>query len=555
VKEKNNIFSSLFFLLLTTVFFGFPSGSIADGSDVIINQIMIEDCENTKNEFIELYNNSDNDIILDGYKLIKKTKSGNKSNLVSSEKFKGTIPSKGYFLIAPQKYAPAIVADLPYSVADASIADDSTIILYDDQTEKNIVDMVDYGAVIDINFETKPTFNPPKGKSIERKNHKDTGNNFDDFVLSDSIARNTKSKTSVDGIKNTSCTLSENIDENISVEYDKNIYKNISADFDVDYIGSTDATKYTWTFGDGHKSYLQKTTHKYEEAGTYAASITIRGDKDAKKNFEVEVEEYEAPKVRIIRLSPNPKGVDTKNEWIEIQNDSKKKIDMIDWTIATGWDKLINHKITKKFVIKSKKSAKITSKYCAFTLNNIKNKIELRDPTGETVQKIKYNRKKDKIEDDEIFAISGKNWEWNKPMNNSAPEENNTELNSDNNIPPLPSGEDVRQNFSENLERTGEGSKENTGDIIIIPQSEIDSGIGKATPDISWQNKKDNRIILIGYGTTINTPVNLLNIPHGQVLGASDEKYFPPEKHWAVSLFDNSVRKINFGLNWVLSRI
>jgi len=509
---------------------------------------MISDCAESRNEFIELFNNSEKEIVLDEYKLTKRTKSGTESNLVSSGKFKGTIPSNGYFLIAPQKYAPIISADLPYSVADASIADDNTVVLYDN-TGKNISDMVGYGEVTEINYETKPTINPPKGKSLKRKNYKDTNNNFDDFLLSDPIAHNSKSEIVSGEIITASCSSSSGeIDaQNISIKYDKNIYKNIYANFDVDYAGATSATKYTWNFGDGHGSYKQKPTHKYEESGTYRASVAIRGDKKAKKNFAVEVEEYEAPKVRIVRLSPNPKGIDTKNEWVEIKNDSRKKIDLIDWTIATGWDKLINHKITKKFVIKAKESKKLTSKFCAFTLNNVKNKIELRDPSGETVQKIKYNSKKDKIEDDETFEMNGKNWEWNKPASDVM--EENTKRNSDKEIPPLPSGEDVPS------DGTGEGSDENTGDIIIIPQSEIDSGIGKSTTDISWENRKNSRIQLISYATTINAPVNFLDVPRGQVLGVSDEKYFPPEKHWAVSLFDNSVRKINSGLNWVLNKI
>jgi hypothetical protein len=42
---------------------------------------------------------------------------------------------------------------------------------------------------------------------------------------------------------------------------------------------------------------------------------------------------------------------------------------------------------------------------------------------------------------------------------------------------------------------------------------------------------------------------------HPMVLGIAAEKYTPLEKHWAVSLFENSIRKINSGLNWVLNKI
>lgn len=498
-------------------------------NNVVINQIMTGDCTEAKNEFIELFNNSEVEIILDGYKLTKKTRSGAESNLISSSKFKGIVPAKGYFLISTSEYVPTIKADSVYSGTTYSIASENTIILYDKENE--IIDKVGYGDVSD--FESKPTIDPPSGKSIKRKEARDTNNNFDDFVLSDPTAHNSKSEITSSEIISSSCSssLKDSGAENISIKNDKNIYKNMYAAFEVSYSGATPATKYTWNFGDGHKSYLQKTTHKYEEAGTYMASVTIRGDKSAKKNFEVEVEEYEAPKIRIISLSPNPKGKDSKNEWVEIRNDSKKKIDLKDWVIATGWEKLINHKITKKFTIKPQKSAKLTSKFCAFTLNNIKNKIELRDPTGETAQKLKYNRKKDKIEDDEIFELNGKDWNWVASQNDTKDEQNNTE---ESNNPPAET----------NTPAVDE-------EINIVSPEEIQANVGKFTPDSLWERRKESRIKLISYGTTVSVPVDLSG-NQGRVLGLATEKFSTPEKHWAIYFLDIMWIKINYTVNRVL---
>jgi hypothetical protein len=320
------------------------------------------------------------------------------------------------------------------------------------------------------------------------------------------------------------------------VEMDKEIYTNIYASFTAK--ADSDAQKFTWDFGDGHGSSLKETRHKYEKPGKYNASLKITGNGEANLyDFTVEVRDYSAPKVKITSIVPNPKGKDT-GEYIVLQNESKEKVNLLGWSIAAGWKNLYNHPITKDFVLKKGQSKKLTKKFSAFALNNVKTKIELRDPTGEVAQKLKYDRTKNKIEDDETFELTGKNWEWNKSLDNTKSSE----------APPLPSGEDVPS------DGTGEGTDENTGDILIVPDSEIEANIGKFTSDISWENKKNSRIALIGYGTTINTP-KIISQNQPVVLGVSDEKYIPLEKHWAVLLFDNTLRKINFGLNWVLNKI
>ena len=213
----------------------------------------------------------------------------------------------------------------------------------------------------------------------------------------------------------------------------KKIYKNTYAYFDVKT--DKDAQKFTWDFGDGHKSYKKETKHKYKKTGKFKASLKIRGNGEDKiYEFEVKVEKYDAPKIRIKRIMPNPKGLD-KNEWIEIENKSKKKVNLEGWSIATGKDKLINHPIRKDFRIKKGKTKKLTKEICAFTLGNEKTKIELRDPSGKVVQKIKYDRKKNKIADDEIYEKNDDGWQWIETQNNTEAIQN----------PPLPLGEDVRR--------------------------------------------------------------------------------------------------------------
>ena len=329
----------------------------------------------------------------------------------------------------------------------------------------------------------------------------------------------------------------------------KHVYKNTYAYFNVK--ADEGAKKFTWNFGDGHKSYLKSTKHKYEKTGKFSGSLKITGDgEDKSYDFTVKVEKYDAPKIRIVSFSPNPKGSDTENEWIEIKNQSKDKINLKGWSIATGKDKLINHPIREDFKIKKGKTKKLTKKICAFTLGNEKTKIELRDPSGKVVQKIKYDRKKNKIAEDEIYKKNDAGWSWIE-----------TPSNIENKIknPLLPLGEGAR--------RADEGTSTTTEENIIdIPDSEIQASLGKYTTSPIWQKKQKTRHNLAYSKHTITFPEKLIP-QNSRVLGVetgfkpiSTENYYSfttptNQRHWAIKLLENSWDKINFSLNYILLKI
>lgn len=184
--NKGGLFIILAFIILLSPAGFFVVGKInAASSTILISEIMTSQTSASKNEFIELFNASNNDIDLTGYTLKKKTKSGSESALVSSAKFSGIIPSRGYFLISHPDYK-TINADLAYSSTSYSIADNNTVLLYN--KEGNLIDKVGYGETTD--FETSAATLPEADKSIERKVNnnemQDTDNNNNDFKISDS---------------------------------------------------------------------------------------------------------------------------------------------------------------------------------------------------------------------------------------------------------------------------------------------------------------------------------------------------------------------------------
>lgn len=175
------------------------------------------------------------------------------------------------------------------------------------------------------------------------------------------------------------------------------------------------ALKYTWDFGDGHKSYKGETSHTYEKNGTYQVILTTSDDKDdVAETFSIEIESFPKLDIRITALVPNPSGKDSDNEWLLIENREKETVNLENFSIATGWDNLVNHPIRKSFIIKGKSTAKLTRDFSLFTLPNKKGRIELRSPNGKTLQEIEY-KEKQSIEEDLIYRKEkGKRWEWQK---------------------------------------------------------------------------------------------------------------------------------------------
>lgn len=152
-----------------------------------------------------------------------------------------------------------------------------------------------------------------------------------------------------------------------------------------------DKLKYTWDFGDGHKSYKRETSHTYKKKGTYTVRLTISdGAEDTVETKKVKISKYKHPDLKITELAPNPAGKDTDNEWLIIENKGRKKVNLRDFAIATGWKSLSNHPIRNDLFIEAGKTLRLSRKDSLFSLPNKQGKIELRAPDGKTLQKVKY---------------------------------------------------------------------------------------------------------------------------------------------------------------------
>jgi hypothetical protein len=173
-----------------------------------------------------------------------------------------------------------------------------------------------------------------------------------------------------------------------------------------------DKLKYVWDFGDGHKSYLKKTRHKFEKTGKYAVTLkTFDGSEDKVETFSIEIKKFPKFNIEIVALSPNPKGKDTGAEYITLRSNEKKSVDLKGWSIATGWKNMINHPIAESLIIDPKKELRLTNTDSKFTLQNKFAKVELRYPSGKAASSMKY-KKDEGILDDETYVKGANGWQW-----------------------------------------------------------------------------------------------------------------------------------------------
>lgn len=328
----------------------------------------------------------------------------------------------------------------------------------------------------------------------------------------------------------------ENVFEKVpkgTLDIDEDVYVNVYADFKI--LGLSKKAKVVWSFGDDHKSYLQKTRHKYEKVGKYKASLKYsEGSEEVVKDFTVEVKKFPHPKVRIISINANPPGKDSENETITLENKSKKKINLKGWSIATGWKKLYNHPITENFEIKAGKEKEITRDFSKFTLNNKKTKIELRYPDGKVADDIKYKKEKG-IKEGEIYQKGKSKWEWK-----AGPEKSNSK-------------KEPEQKIEEKIEQP------ETTIIETEPQEENpEELLGKYS---KFKNKKqDIEIKLLGFqDKKINSGFTLKYASANQpfVLGASTVRisHFNSESFSKNFFLKKYFFKINLFLNNFISNL
>lgn len=149
---------------------------------ILISEVQIAGLNDSKQEFVELYNPNNEVVFLNDWYLQRKTKNGDDwSSYASRTVFAGKkIVAKSYFVICRQDYNPNGMCNIGIT---SSLTEDNSLIIKNPNRE--ISDMVGWGEAQD--FEALAIENPLDGASIGRKwggnTEQDTDNNSNDFEL------------------------------------------------------------------------------------------------------------------------------------------------------------------------------------------------------------------------------------------------------------------------------------------------------------------------------------------------------------------------------------
>ena len=202
----------------------------------------------------------------------------------------------------------------------------------------------------------------------------------------------------------------------VKITKPKRAYKGLLTEFDAKAKDKeTKKLKYAWDFGDGKKSYLAKTTHKYLDTGKYTVTLSVTDDSQTvEKSFSLQVKKYPKSNIEIVKIVPNPAGADAESESVDVKNNSGKKIDLKGWKIATGSEENIyNHPIIGEISLGPGETKAITREISKFSLNNTAGKVSLVMPDTKVADFVEYE--KEKIAEDEAYAKIDGEWQWLEP--------------------------------------------------------------------------------------------------------------------------------------------
>jgi hypothetical protein len=165
-----------------------PLAVQATSSSLVISEIQTASATNSGQEFVELYNPTGADVVVDGWMVQYKsaTSAITESSWTKRADLKGTIKSHGFYLISQKSYLPQTDAEL----SGSGLAGTGGHVRLRD-SNGSVIDLVGWGPTANA-AESNPAAPPTAGQSIERLpgrlnesggNATDSDNNSQDFVI------------------------------------------------------------------------------------------------------------------------------------------------------------------------------------------------------------------------------------------------------------------------------------------------------------------------------------------------------------------------------------
>lgn len=378
-SREDSIAATLFRILISTAFavlFIFLTGHVrADTANVVISEIMWDG-----EEYIELYNAGEDEILLDGWELVRqKTEEEAEKTLIEFGPEHGISPGE-YFLIERSESASEASHDA-LSSSLVLVNSGEKVVLYDDE-----------GVEVDVANSFGSWFageNTSEGISMERSDYSVSGDNSSAWHTS---VGEVAGRFGTPGAENSVPAVNEKPEAVISVVGDEFLVGE-EIEFSGDDSSDPDENELTfsWDFGDASSSDESVAVHSYDAVGTYEVVLVVSdGEFEDETTTQVEVvAQAYSNDIFINELLPNPVGSDTAGEFIELINNGDE-VSLSGWKLDDAAGGSSAYEISDT-VIESGEILSFPRSVTGIALNNGGDSVRLIAPDGEIKDEFSYD--------------------------------------------------------------------------------------------------------------------------------------------------------------------
>lgn len=370
-----------FFLLVIGGFFIWSNFCFGATNDLVINEITWMGTNlSSADEWLELYNNTSQEIDLTGWTL----KASDGTPEITLE---GIIAAQGYFLLerTDDNSVPAIIADQIYTGALSNSGEnlelrdgENNLIdqvdcsegwLAGDNNSKQTMEKADSGWQTSLDRDGTPKAQNSKGQEIQPEEPSEPTEEpeVEGWIPPTVVNQPPRAEAGPD--------ITALVSQEISFEASQ------SSDPD------NDVLTYFWNFGDGATETEEKTKHIYLYPGQYIVTLMVSDGEFS--DLDIIMVNIYSPSVIISEFVPN--------QWIEIFNQSKQMANL------TGWQ-------LNDFVFPAN-SLIASEQFLVLALNNEQDQVRLLYPDGSLATEVSYFEEK---EQGLSVAFDGQDYFWTK---------------------------------------------------------------------------------------------------------------------------------------------
>lgn len=190
--------------------------------------------------------------------------------------------------------------------------------------------------------------------------------------------------------------------------------------------------QFEWHYPDGKiVNSKNPRSHRFTKAGKYEISLTITSTSGLSDSTTIEVNALTGPKkskksnatsnfsaqisdkITLSEIMPNPKGTDSKNEWIELFNSGETAVNLGNWKIFNGTK---TFSLPDTIIIKGKGYLIIEKTQLKAAIKNSHGLIQLFDPHNKIIDEINYASAPEGLS---YSKINENTWIWTTPTKNS----------------------------------------------------------------------------------------------------------------------------------------